>query len=321
MDYSDCEAMSCISDTDSWSNEIEKDATEPDSLLSVLDNTDDEVPIQNAGKVNMAKTNVPQFEEIEIPEKYLPPQKVKITADDTVCVFSDSSQLLYMIPKEGDPYEFKIDVKILDLACHPSENEMYCIALHDTDIREVNAYVKNGKTVKLGLEIFQICPTCLAMGKDGELIVGRSNTTTTTKDNYIHIYYKDEGNRWIRKIQKDLNFTPLSIIVCKTSSGVILFFGKNGIMISENLTLTTSSYYDRQSVPCPSVDGAVDSKGNILIATSYKHKTCVFDHYNNKILKYLTIPTDGWLTSLCQDNDGNCYAGAVFSNKIIKIKF
>ena len=68
MDYSDCEAMSDTADTDSGSTENEKHATKQDQVLSSKSNQ--EVRLQNAGKLNMAGTNTPQFKEIEIPKKY-----------------------------------------------------------------------------------------------------------------------------------------------------------------------------------------------------------------------------------------------------------
>ena len=233
-------------------------------------------------------------------------------ADDTVCVFNDSSQLLYLIPKDGDPYELEFDVNILDLACHPTQREiMYCITPHETSIREVN--IENRSTADLGLELGNY-PTCLALTKNEELIVGLS------KINEIRIYHKK--STWVLKLFEQIQYTPLSLTVCETSCRIICFLGINGIRFSEDLSLSNiRKRYGNLNEILPSLDGAVDSKGNFLIATSNGNKICVYDGDKNKIINTHMVPTEGRLSCLCQDKDGNCYAGGVFSNEIIKIKF
>ena len=86
------------------------------------------------------------FSELEIPKKYSP-QKVKTMADGTLCIYSDSSSLLYFIRTKGGCYELTLDVGILDLAIHPTKRQMYCISPHDQEIREID--IDNGETVAI----------------------------------------------------------------------------------------------------------------------------------------------------------------------------
>ena len=163
-------------------------------------------------------------------------------------------------------------------------------------------------------------PTCISLTNKGEVIVGL--------DNEIQIYHK--GLNWSLKSRKKLTYTPMSISICKVTGRIVCFFGFEGFMFTENTNISGSTYYNADKIvdfiktnksdQFSFVGGEFNSKGNLVVVNMYGNKLHMFDLYTDTRLGTFSVPTNGRLSCLCQDNEAYLYAGTVFSNKIIKIR-
>ena len=242
------------------------------------------------------------------------PNSIERFSDGTLCYCCSDEPYVCFLENDGGFQNIKLDVRICDVAIHPTTDVLHCLCFRDKSIRTVDIITGTTSIVFTTVDT----PYCMAFTGYRTILVGFSRNSKV-------VNYTLRG-----EVLKSVDVQqPLHISVCNITGNIVIAGWDSGAhVITNNFQKMfvykgpTEEQQRTNKKPFICSDAVFDTEGHILMCDYNNNEFHVVDACTGKHLETIKSEELERIRSLCILGDGKLVMGTDDSpSKLIFVKY